>query len=214
MEHDRPKNRSAAAAVTRLSRRMPSVARPADRLTDVTPGGPPYRLLWCRIGSDAPGDPPDERYYADEVRPVGTGAGGDIEWEAVPGGLAQAVVHNVAEAAGRTHLVAADSIVRVEERLDRSAPPNMVRLMHVPVELLRLARIVSYDDPSYTVQPVIRSPGGLVDDGSQVADVANLGELWDDEKGYLAGPSGFDRIVHLLWTPAGWTIVLHPPRMV
>jgi len=215
MRHDRPGRFTAAAAIGRMGRHQAGVARPGDRLTDLAPGGPPYRLLWCRIGSGAPGAPPDERYYADEVRPKDTGAGGAIEWESVPGGLEQAIVHNVAEAAARTHLLEADTIVRVEERPDRSGPPNMVYLMHVPVvQASRLARIVSYDAGSYTVQPVIRSAGGLVDDGPEIGGVPNLGELWDDEKGYLAGPPSFDRIVELVSTPAGWTIVLHPPRMV
>jgi hypothetical protein len=213
MYHDRPRILTAAAG--RTGNRPPVVARPADRLTDVTPGGPPYRLLWCQVASGAPGSPPDERYYAQEVRPKDTTAGGGIEWEPVPGGLAQAVVHNVAEAAAHTHLLASGTIVRVEERLDRSSPPNMVYLAHVPAEQpSRLARIVSYDGSAYTVQPVVRGPAGMADDGPQVAGVPNLGELWNDEKGYLAGPAAFDRIVPLVWTPAGWTIVLHPPRMV
>ena len=35
----------------------------------------------------APADPPDERYYADEVRPAGVDTGGHMAWELVPDGL-------------------------------------------------------------------------------------------------------------------------------
>jgi hypothetical protein len=212
-----PQRRSAAEGMAtrdRVGERLVRLTRPADRLTEVTPGGPPYRLLWCSLSEGSPGDPPDERYYADEVRPQGTGSDGRLVWEAAPGGLTHIVVHNVAEAAGRTHVLPVGTIVQVEERLDRSGPPNMVYLAHEPAETSRLGRIVSYDGTTYTVQPVVRELGGFVSDGPPVSGVANLGELWNDEKGYLAGPMGFDRIVPLVWTPAGWTIVLHPPRMV
>jgi len=59
-----------------------------------------------------------------------------------------------------------------------------------------------------------------VGDGPTIAGVPNIGELWADEAGYLAGPEGFGRYVRLFRTPAqhpaeaGWTILLHPPRMV
>jgi hypothetical protein len=215
MPNDRPKLRTATEARRRLGEHPPRVARPADRLTDVTPGQPPYRLLWFRIAAGAPGEPPDERYYADEVRPKDAGTDGRLEWEAVPGGLAQAVMHNMAEAAAHTHLLSTDMIVHAEERLDRSAPPAFLYLADVPVAATeRLARIVSYDGTSYTVQPVVYGAGGMANDGSPVSGVVNLGELWPDEKGYLAGPTGYDRIVSLVSTPAGWTIILHPPRMV
>jgi hypothetical protein len=190
--------------------------RPKDRWTEISPGGPPYRLLWCRVTSGAPGSPPDERYYADQVRPKGTDPGGHIEWEAVPGGLEGIVVHNVAESESGTHLVPEDTVVPVQERLDRSSPPEMVYLTNIPAAewMRRIARIVSYSGGTYTVQPVRREGGGYQDDGDPIAGVPNIGELWPDEAGYLAGPDGFDRYVRIFWTPAGWTILLHPPRMV
>jgi len=204
------------AALDRGDDRDLEAARPADRWTEISPGGPPYRLLWCRIAGGAPGSPPDERYYADEVRPEGTDAGGHIEWEAVPGGLEGITVHNIAEAEAGTHLVPEDTVIRVEERPDRSGPPEMVYLTNVPVErwTWRVARIVSYSGGTYTVQPVRREEGGFENDGDPIAGVPNIGELWPDEAGYLAGPDGFDRYVRILWTPAGWIILLHPPRMV
>jgi len=183
----------------------------------VNAGGLPYRLLWCRIASGAPADPPDERYYANEVRPVGAGTGGRLEWEAVPGGLSGIVVHNVAEAAAGTHLLEADTVVRVEERLDRSSPPAFLYVTSAGVAAAqdRLARIVSYDEGgTYTVQPVSLGSGGFTDDGDEIGGVPNLGELWEDEQGYLAGPDDFDRYVRIFRTSAGWTMLLHPPRMV
>ena len=214
MATDRLSIYGTGAAMERGNERQMELLRPAERWTEVTPGGPPYRLLWCRIASGAPGDPPDERYYADEVRPTGAGSSGHIGWESVPGGLEQVVVHNVAEADFGTHLVPEDTIVRVEERLDRGSPPEMVYLADVAVPLERLARIVSYDTESYTVQPVRRTGGGIQDDGPTIGGVPNLGELWPDEYGYLDGPADFDRYVQIFLTPAGWTILLHPPRMV
>ena len=214
MDTDRLKVYGAASALDRGDERQLEAARPSDRWTEVSPGGPPYRLLWCRVQTSAPADPPDERYYADEVRPAGVDSEGHVQWELVPDGLRDTTVHNVAEAALGTHLVPADTVVRVEERLDRGGPPEWVYLMHVPVEADRLARVVSYESGAYTVQPVRREAGGFVDDGPTIAGVPNLGELWPDEAGYLAGPEDFDRYVRLFRTPAGWTILLHPPRMV
>jgi len=139
-----------------------------------------------------------------------------MQWQAITGGLTGIVIHNVAEATGATHLLAEGTVVRVEERLDRNTPPGFIYLASatVPAAGERLARIVSYQDGTYTVQPVTRGSGGFANDGPPIAGVPNLGELWDDEKGYLAGPIGFDRYVRLLNTPAGWAILLHPPRMV
>jgi hypothetical protein len=203
------------SAADRDAARGVELARPAESQAQVSPGGPPYRLLWCRIAEGAPGDPPDERYYADEVRPGAAGQEGHVEWEPVPGGLEDIVVHNVAEAAAGTHLLAEGTVVRVEERLDRSSPPEMVYLTSVPMPVpARLARIVSYENGTYTVQPVRRESGGLVEDGPPISGVPNLGELWDDEQGYLTGPESFDRYVQIFPTPAGWTMLLHPPRMV
>jgi len=191
-------------------------ARPTDRSPDLEPGGPPYRLLWARLLATAPGDPPDERYHADEVRPTGPDGDGRMQWETFAGALAGIVVHNVAEADARSHLLAEDAVVRVEARLDRSNPPDMVYLTSVPAAetTQRLARVVSYSDGAYTVQPVRREGGQFVDDGDPVAGVPNVGELWPDEAGYLAGPSEYDRYVPLTWTASGWIIILHPPRMV
>ena len=95
----------------------------------------------------------------------------------------------------------------------------MAYLAEVPVapeqeQTERLARIVSYGQGAYTVQPVQRTSTGFEDDGPELEGVPNLGELWDDEAGYLAGPEQFDRYVRIFQTPAGWTIVLHPPRML
>jgi len=216
METDRLRIYAPGIALDRGENRHLETDRPKDRWTEISPGGPPYRLLWCRVASGGPGSPPDERYYADEVRPKGTDAEGHIEWEAVPGGLEGIVVHNTAERETGTHLVPEDTVVPVEERLDRSAPPNLVYLTNVPVAswARRIARIVSYSGGTYTVQPVRREGGGFQDDGDPIAGVPNIGELWPDEAGYLAGPDGFDRYVRIFRTPAGWTILLHPPRMV
>ena len=215
MGQERLKIYANEAARDRRVERQVDLARPTEKWAEVTPGGPPYRLLWCRITDGAPGNPPDERYYGDEVRPAGVDASGHVTWEAVPDGLQQIVVHNMAEAVPKTHLVPTDTIVRVEERLDRRGPPEMVYLAEVGIAgAERLARIVSYASGAYTVQPVRREGGGFVDEGDPIAGVPNLGELWDDEAGYLAGPSQFDRYVRIFTTPAGWTILLHPPRMV
>jgi hypothetical protein len=214
MASDRLKAYRSATALNYTEQRRIRSDRAADPWTEVSPGGPPYRLLWCRITSGAPGNPPDERYYADEVRPTGVDGEGRLEWEPVPDGLAGIVVHNTAETGLGTHALAEEAVIRVEERLDRSGPPEMVYLAHVPVPQERLARIISYAAGAYTVQPVRRQGGGFVDDGSPIASVPNLGELWDDEKGYLAGPTGFDRYVRIFRTPAGWILLLHPPRMV
>jgi len=215
MQNARLKIRGLDAELDRSEAQRAALARSGEQRAEVTPAGPPYRLLWCRITSGSPGDPPDERYCADEVRPAGAGLGGHLEWENVPDGLSQIVVHNVAETGQGTHGLVEDMVIRVEERLDRGEPPEMVYLAHVPVAGGdRLARIVSYDSETYTVQPVRREAEGFADDGPQISGVVNLGELWDEEKGYLAGPAGFDRYVRIFQTPAGWTILLHPPRMV
>jgi len=214
MAADRLKIYGVEALLDRNESRAASATREGRAFAEVSPGGPPYRLLWCRIQETAPADPPDERYYADEVRPAGVDTGGRLQWELVPDGIRDVIVHNAGEAAVGTHLVPADTVVRVEERLDRRGPPEWAYLMHVPVETDRLARIVFYESGSYTVQPVRREAGGMVDDGPTIAGVPNLGELWPDEAGYLAGPEDFDRYVRLFQTPAGWTILLHPPRMV
>ena len=213
MRAERLKVYGVVAMLDRGAGREASAERAASRFAEVSPGGPPYRILWCRTKSGAPGNPPDERYYADEVRPTGVAGNGHVEWELVPGGLTGLVVHNTVEAAPGTHLLPPDTVVRVEARLDRRGPPEWLYLTHVPVAAERLARIVSYQDGSYTVQPVRREVGGLVDDGDPISGVPNLGELWDDEAGYLAGPAGFDRYARIFGTPAGWTMLLHPPRM-
>jgi len=219
MRAERLKMYGTDAALDRGDERQVDLARSAEPGTDLGPGGPPERLLWCRVQSDAPADPPDERYYADEVRPTAADEQGCLQWELVPGGLTQVVVHNVAEAAQHSHRVLAETIIRVEERLDRGTPPAMVYLAEVPVapeqeKTEQLARIVSYGQGSYTVQPVQRTSTGFEDDGPALEGVPNLGELWDDEAGYLAGPEQFDRYVRIFQAPAGWTIVLHPPRML
>jgi hypothetical protein len=214
MPSDRLRIFNVDAALDHQEERQTDGPRAAEQRSEVTPAGPPYRLLWCRIVSGSPGDPPDERYYADEVRPADAGESGHMTWEPVPGGLQDFVVHNVAEVARGTHGLTEGTVVRAEERLDRSEPPSLVYLAWAEVPSTRLARIVSYDAGTYTVQPVRREQAGFVDDGPPVSGVPNLGELWPDEAGYLAGPADYDRYVHLLNTPAGWVILLHPPRMV
>ena len=64
------------------------------------------------------------------------------------------------------------------------------------------------------MQPVRRKAGGYADDGPPIANVPNLGELWDEEQGYLAGPAAFDRYVRISRTLAGWAMLIHPPRFV
>jgi len=216
MDTDRLRIHAPAAALDAADDHRAASPRDGGALALLTPGGPPYRLLWCRLTSGAPGDPPDERYYADEVRPRGADGEGHLEWEAVPGGLEQIVVHNVAELGRDTHALAPDTVVRVEERLDRGQPPQSVYLAFVAAAPAgaRLARIVSYEDGAYAVQPVRRDGGAFVDDGPPIAGVPNVGELWDDEEGYLQGPPDFDRYVEILPTAGGWIILLHPPRMV
>jgi hypothetical protein len=139
-----------------------------------------------------------------------------MQWAKPPGGLEGIVVHNVAEAGAGSHLVPEDTVARVEARLDRRCPPEMAYLASVGASGAgqRLARVVSYADGAYTVQPVRRQGGGFVDDGDPIAGVPNVGEIQPDEAGYLAGPDGCDRYVPLVATDAGWIIVLHPPRMV
>lgn len=214
MDHERLRLYDSAAALDRAEEQRPELERPGGEPPDVGPGGPPCRFLWCRIAAGAPADPPDERYYAGEVRPGAAGEDGRIAWEPAPGGLTDLVVHNVAEAAAGTHALPQDTVVRVEARLDRSDPPEMVYLTSAAAPDRRLGQVVSYDDGSYTVQPVRWQSGSLVDDGPTISGVENLGELWDDEAGYLTGPADFDRTVELLRTDTGWAILLHPPRMV
>jgi hypothetical protein len=214
MNGDRLPAYASASVLDRVVDRQLRAARPASRWTDVTPGAPPYRLLWCRIREDAPSDPPDERYYGDEVRPTGVDSGGHLTWDYVPDGLSQITIHNVAEALAETHGLPPGTIVRVEERLDRQGPPEFVYMTDAAPPAERLARIVSYDVGTYTVQPVRRESAGFASEGPPISNVPNLGELWDDEAGYLAGPTGFDRYVRIFWTPSGWAMLLHPPRMV
>jgi hypothetical protein len=197
-----------------VSERQVQAARPAETWAEITTGGPPYRLLWCRLATENPADPPNERYYGQEVRPSGVDEGGHLTWEPVPGGLDQVVVHNMAEKAEGTHLLEAGTVVQVEERLDRRHPAELVYLTNTAAPPERLARIVSYDNGAYTVQPVRRTAEGFQNDGAPISGVPNLGELWPDEAGYLTGPDGFDRYIQIFWTPAGWAMLLHPPRLV
>jgi len=214
MAEDRLKILGLDAALLRQEEREAMLPRSAEGRNEVSPAAPTYRLLWCQIASGAPGDPPDERYYADEVRPQGAGNSGHVEWEPQPGGLQGVVVHNIAEVGTGNHLLPEGLIVRVEERLDRSEPPEMVYLAYAEVQQRRIARIVSYDTGSYSVQPVRLETGGYVDDGPTLSGVPNLGELWPDEAGYIGGPPGYDRYIELFPTAGGWAFILHPPRMV
>lgn len=202
-----------AAAVDGLERWRVESGR-GRALGEFSAGDPLERRFWGRLSDEAPADPPDERYYAAEVRPAGLGQGGHLAWEAVPGGPADLVVHNMAEAVLGTHLLPAGTVVPVEARLDGGSPPALVYATFAPPAPERLARIVSYDAGAYTVQPVRHEGGQFVDDGPEVAGVPNIGELWPEEAGYLDGPESYARYVRLLRTPTGWIIVLHPPRMV
>jgi hypothetical protein len=216
MTPDRLSAYPAGPTLDLVAERGLQAARPTDRWAEVGPAGPPHREFWCRVLEDAPGDPPDERYFADEVRPTGVGPGGHLEWEPVPGGLEEIVVHNVVEAVAGTHLLQAGTVIRVEERLDRNDPPELVFVASVTVGggTDRLARIESYESGAYIVQPVMRTSGGYAADGPPIEGVPNLGELWDAEQGYLAGPASFDRYVRIFQTPAGWAMLVHPPRLV
>jgi len=211
---DRLKLRAASAVLDAVERRQARSERPAPPEPEIGRGDPASWTVWLRTKSGAPGDPPDERYWADEVRPAGVDAAGHLEWELVPEGLRDVVVHNTAETEAVTHLLAEDTIVRAEASLDRGEPPAVRYATHVPVARERLGHVVSYAGGTYTIQPVRRTESGFEDDGEPESGVPNLGELWDDEAGYLEGPGQFDRYVRLFWTPAGWTLLLHPPRMV
>ncbi len=213
MNNERLKVHGTSAALERAERRHAEAGRPTAP-AEFTPGGPPYRVLWCRVTAGSPGDPPDERYYAEAVRPSGPDGEGRIQWEAVSGGPAGLVVHNVAEAAAGTHLLAEGTVLRVEARMDGDGPPAMVYLAHAAVPVDRLARIVSYAGGTYTVQPVRREGGGFVDDGPEIGGVANAGELWPEEAGYLGGPPAYERVVRLVRAGGEWLVIHHPPRMV
>lgn len=213
MAEPRLKIQAPSAALDREDRRHATADRPRSP-AEFTPGGPPYRVLWCRLLAGTPADPPDERYYAEAVRPNGLDADGRLLWEAVPEGPASAVVHNLAEAAAGTHLLPEGTVLRVEARLDGGGPPEVVYLADAAPGADRLARIVSYDSGTYTVQPVRRQGGGFVDDGPEIVGVPNVGELWPEEEGYLAGPTAYDRHVRLVRAGGEWIIVHHPPRMV
>jgi len=215
MADDRLKILGLDAALLREEEREADLPRSAEGRSEVSPAPPPYRLLWVQITSGAPGDPPDERYYADEVRPRQSSGTGHVEWEPVPGGLQGIVVHNVAEASQGSHTLPEGMIIRAEERLDRDDPPRLVYLASAEMQQAQqLARIVSYDSGSYTVQRVRLETGGFVDDGSPLSGVPNLGELRPEEAGYLDGPAGYDRYVELIRTSGGWAFILHPPRLV
>jgi hypothetical protein len=213
MAEDRLKVLGVDAALLREEEREAALPRSGEGRNEVSPGLPPYRLLWCQIASGAPGDPPDERYYANEVRQQ-VGYTGHVEWEPVPGGLQGVVVHNIAEAGQGSHTLPEGLVIRVEERLDRGAPPEMMYLACAEMQQTRLGRIISYDSGSYTVQPVRREVGGYSDDGPPLSGVRNLGELWPEEAGYLSGPAAYDRYIELLRTGGGWAFILHPPRLV
>jgi hypothetical protein len=214
MAEERLKVLGVDAALLREEEREAALPRSGEGRNEVSPGLPPYRLLWCQIASGAPGDPSDERYYADEVRPRQGGYAGHIEWEPVPGGLQGIVVHNIAEAGQGSHTLPEGLVIRVEGRLDRGAPPEMVYLACAEMQQTRLGRIVSYDTGSYTVQPVRREEGGYVNDGAALSGVKNLGELWPEEAGYMSGPADYDRYVELLSTGGEWVFIVHPPRLV
>jgi hypothetical protein len=215
MTEDRLKILGLDAALLREEEREAALPRSAEGRSEVSPAPPPYRLLWCQIAYGAPGDPPDERYYADEVRPQEANESGHMEWEAVPGGLQGLVVHNIAEAGMGSHTLPQGMVVRVEERLDHGDPPDMVYLACAEMQQpQKLGRIVSYDDGTYTVQPVRMETGSFVDDGPPISGVPNLGELWPDEAGYMDGPAGYDRYVELLGGSGRYAFILHPPRMV
>jgi hypothetical protein len=183
-------------------------------------GGPElgYTLWWGRInGATPPGDPPDERYVVDEVRPVGIDAAGAIEWELSPAGGRDVVAWNVAEAIDRTHELPENAVVLVRQELDRESPAEFraifFRSVGGPGGGSRMCRIESYGAGAYTVQPVVWSGSSWSDDGLAVTDVVNVGEVRAEEAGYLAGPSGHDVYVRLYDEGGEPFLAVHPPRM-
>jgi hypothetical protein len=183
-------------------------------------GGPDagFRLYWGRLNTTAaPGTPPDERYYLDEVRPAGVDAGGAIDWEAAPNGRTNVVAWNVAEAIDRTHQLAVGVVVLVREELDESSPAEFRSIFCVypggAANDSCLVRVTGYDGTAYTVQPVAWSNGAWADDGDAVSGVPNVGEIQAGEPGYLAGPSGANVYVRMYTDGGENYLVVHPPRM-
>ena len=183
-------------------------------------GGPDvgYVLWWGRVkSSPAPGDPADERYYVDEVRPTGVATDGTLEWGLTPGGRTDAVAWNVAEAIERTHRVADESVVLVREELDRESPAEFRAIFFrtIPGGGSRMCRVESYQglEGTYTVQPVAWSGTEWVDDGSAIGGVVNVGEVQGGEQGYLGGPTGQAIYVRLYEENGERFLAVHPPRM-
>lgn len=205
--------------ISETAHRQVGAERPGRQISQTGPGRPPYGLLWGRINSTTPpGNPPDERYYLDEVRPAGVDGNGHLTWETVPNGRTDILAHNAAEADQETHLVPLNTVVQLRQELDQSAPPQWRHTFYYsggPVT--RTARIISYDGdnplPHYTIQPVRMTQSGFQDEGGEITDVVNYGEIQEDEHGYLAGPTGQTRYVLMLSEGGEHYIVHHPPRM-
>jgi hypothetical protein len=184
-------------------------------------GGPElgFRLWWGRVNSSAPpGNPPDERYGLDEVRPKGVDASDQIEWELVPGGRQDIVAWNMAEAVDRSHELPEGAVVLVREELDQDSPPEFRAIFFRTVSTSagsRMCRIESYSSAAgtYTVQPVAWTGSAWQADGGAISDVVNVGEVQSGEEGYLSGPAGEDIYARLYQEGDDCFLAVHPPRM-
>lgn len=177
-----------------------------------------FKLYWGRLNATtAPGTPPDERYYLDEVQPAGVDSGGAIDWEVVPNGLTNVVAWNTAEAGNRTHQLPVGLVVLVREELDESSPPVFRSIFCVYPggggSDSCLVRVTGYDGTAYTVQPVAWSGGAWTDTGAPISGVPNIGEIQAGEQGYLSGPSGANVYVRMYTDGGEQYLAVHPPRM-
>ena len=208
-------------AVLAEVRRRLAAGREGNFVAELGGGDPGYALYWAQLSaSGAPGSPPDERYLVDEVRPAGLDAEtGAVVWELVPGGRRDRVAWNVAEAVDRTHELPAGRVVLVREELDQASPPEFRSIFFAAAGVAatagsRMVRITGFSLGAYTVQPVTWSGAAWADDGPPVSGVVNVGEIRDEEAGYLAGPSGH-AIYARLYSEGGQPfLAVHPPRMV
>jgi len=184
-------------------------------------GGPElgFRLYWARLAATpAPGSPPDERYYADEVRPAGLTSEGAIDWQLTPGGRTETIAWNVAEALDRSHRLPDGTVVLVREELDCSSPAEFRAIFcRAPASAggSRMCRVESYDaeEQTYTVQPVAWTGSAWEDQGETIEGVVNVGEVQAGEEGYLSGPQAATIRVRLYDENGTPFLAVHPPRM-